>query len=153
MILSFFSTDQRKLYIKVYFSLRLQQQISILLSTISLVCRHRLLPLWIRLYPTCPRYECVCVCLCVCVSKWKESARRMASTTSENRKRKEKKSTEQEEAHFVSRVTVILTREKERDYLLNLHMSQSICFGTWIETGVDFYGWQLVPVQCKKENM
>ena len=44
----------------------------------------------------------------------------MASTTSENRKRNEKKSTEQEEAHFVSRVTVILTREKERDYLLNL---------------------------------
>ena len=43
-----------------------------------------------------------------------------------NRKLKEKKSTEQEEAHFVSRVTVILTREKERDYLLNLHMSQSI---------------------------
>ena len=49
----------------------------------------------------------------------------MASTTSENRKRNEKKSTdlEQEEAHFVSRVTVILTREKERDCLLNLHMS------------------------------
>ena len=69
----------------------------------------------------------------------------MASTTSENRKRNEKKSTEQEEAHFVSRVTVILTREKERDYLLNLHMSQSTCFGTWIETGVDFYGWQSVP--------
>ena len=54
----------------------------------------------------------------------------MASTTSENRKRNEKKSTEQEEAHFVSQVTVILTREKERDYLLNLHMSQSTCFGT-----------------------
>ena len=55
----------------------------------------------------------------------------MASTTSENRKRSEKKSTdlEQEEAHFVSGVTVILTREKERDYLLNLHMSQSTCFG------------------------
>ena len=69
----------------------------------------------------------------------------MASTTSENRKRNEKKSTELEEAHFVSRVTVILTREKERDYLLNLHMSQSTCFGTWIETGVDFYGWQWVP--------
>ena len=64
----------------------------------------------------------------------------MASTPSENRKRNEKKSTEKEEAHFVSRVTVILTREKERDYLLNLHMSQSTCFGTWIETGVDFYG-------------
>ena len=57
----------------------------------------------------------------------------MASTTSENRKRNEKKSTEQEEAHFVSRVTVILIREKERDYLLNLHMSQSTCFGTWID--------------------
>ena len=69
----------------------------------------------------------------------------MASTPSENRKRNEKKSTEKEEAHFVSRVTVILTREKERDYLLNLHMSQSTCFGTWIETGVDFYGWQWVP--------
>ena len=69
----------------------------------------------------------------------------MASTTSENRKHNEKKSTEQEEAHFVSRVTVILTREKERDYLLNLHMSQSTCFRTWIETGVDFYGWQWVP--------
>ena len=69
----------------------------------------------------------------------------MASTTSKNRKRNKKKSTEQEEAHFVSRVTVTLTREKERDYLLNLHMSQSICFGTWIETGVDFYGWQWVP--------
>ena len=56
----------------------------------------------------------------------------MASTTSENRKRNEKKSTEQEEAHFVRRVTVcvILTREKERDYLQNLHMSQSTCFGT-----------------------
>ena len=85
------------------------------------------------------------VCACVRVSKWKESARRMASTISENRKRNEKKSIEQEEAHFVSRVTVILTREKERDYLLNLHMSQSTCFGTWTETGVDFYGWQWVP--------
>ena len=60
----------------------------------------------------------------------KESNRRMASTTGENRKRNEKKSTEQEEAHFVSRVTVILTRKKERDYLLNLHMSLSTCFGT-----------------------
>ena len=68
--------------------------------------------------------------VCMYVSNEKESARRMASTTSENRKRNEKKSTEQEEAHFVSRVTVILTREKERDYLLNLHMSQSTCFGT-----------------------
>ena len=48
----------------------------------------------------------------------------MASTTSENRKRNEKKITEQEKAHFVS---VTLTREKERDYLLNLHMSQSTC--------------------------
>ena len=72
---------------------------------------------------------CACVCVCVCQNE-KESARRMASTTSENRKRNEKKSTEQEEAHFVSQVTVILTREKERDYLLNLHMSQSTCFGT-----------------------
>ena len=35
----------------------------------------------------------------------------MASMTSENRKRNEKKRTEQEEAHFVSRVTVTLTRE------------------------------------------
>ena len=69
-------------------------------------------------------------CVCVCVKNEKESARRMASTPSENRKRNEKKSTEQEEAHFVSRVTVILTREKERDYPLNLHMSQSTCFGT-----------------------
>ena len=97
-------------------------------------------------------FVCVCVCVCVCVfvcgcvcQNEKESARRMASTTSEYRKRNEKKSTEQEEAHFVSRVTVILTREKERDHLLNLHMSQSTCFGTWIETGVDFYGWQWVP--------
>ena len=72
-----------------------------------------------------PQHSCVCVC-----QNEKESARRMASTTSENRKRNEKKSTEQEEAHFVSRVTVILTREKEGDYLLNLHMSQSTCFGT-----------------------
>ena len=70
---------------------------------------------------------CVYVCVCVCQNE-KESARRMASTTSENRKRNENKSTEQEEAHFVSRVTVILTREKERDHLLNLHMSQSTCF-------------------------
>ena len=46
----------------------------------------------------------------------------MASTTSENRKRNEKKSTEQEDLNFVNRVSVILTREKERDYLLNLHM-------------------------------
>ena len=53
----------------------------------------------------------------------------MASTTSKNRKRKEKKSTEQEEAHYVSRVTVTLTSEKERDYLLNLQMSQYTCFG------------------------
>ena len=72
---------------------------------------------------------CVCVGVCVCQNE-KESARRMASTTSENCKRNEKKSTEQEEAHFVSRVTVILTTEKERDYLLNLHMSKSTCFGT-----------------------
>ena len=77
-----------------------------------------------------PLYYCASVSVSVCVKMKKESARRMASTTSENRKRNEKKSTEQEEAHFVSRVTVILTREKERDYLLNLHMSQSTCFGT-----------------------
>ena len=51
------------------------------------------------------------MCVCVCQHE-KESARRMASTTSENRKRNEKKSTEQEEAHFVSRVTVILTKRK-----------------------------------------
>ena len=90
------------------------------------------------------------VCVCVCVCQNEESARRMASTTSENRKRNEKKSTEKEEARFVSRVTVILTREKERDYLLNLHMSQSTCVGTWIETGVDFYGWQCVCYNGKK---
>ena len=72
---------------------------------------------------------CVCACVRMCLHE-KKSARRMASTPSENRKRIEKKSTEKEEAHFVSRVTVILTREKERDYLLNLHMSQSTCFGT-----------------------
>ena len=89
-------------------------------------------------------------CVCVCVCQNEESARRMASTTSENRKRNEKKSTEKEEARFVSRVTVILTREKERDYLLNLHMSQSTCVGTWIETGVDFYGWQCVCYNGKK---
>ena len=53
----------------------------------------------------------------------------MASTTSEYRKRNEKKNTEQKEAHFLSRVTVTLTGEKERDYLLNLHMSQSTSFG------------------------
>ena len=40
----------------------------------------------------------------------------MASTTSENRKRNEKKITEQEKAHFVSRITVTLTREKEIPY-------------------------------------
>ena len=74
-------------------------------------------------------HKVIDVCVCVCQNE-KESARRMASTTSENRKRNEKKSTEQEEAHFASRVTVILTRKKERDYLLNLHMSQSTCFGT-----------------------
>ena len=88
---------------------------------------------------------CVCACACVCQNEKKRVPDWMASTPSENRKRNEKKSTEKEEAHFVSRVTVILTREKERDYLLNLHMSQSTCFGTWIETGVDFYGWQWVP--------
>ena len=99
---------------------------------------------FILLFYTVILWFCVCVRVCVCQNE-KESARRMASTTSENRKRNEKKSTEQEEAHFVSRVTVILTREKERDYLLNLDMSQSTCFGTWIEKGVDFYGWQWVP--------
>ena len=36
----------------------------------------------------------------------------MASTTSENRKRNEKKSTEQEEAHFVSRVSCHPDRRK-----------------------------------------
>ena len=36
-------------------------------------------------------------------------------------------------------------RKRERDYLLNLHIAQSTCFGTWIETGVDFYGWKWVP--------
>ena len=36
-------------------------------------------------------------------------------------------------------------KKRERGYLLNLHMSQSTCFGTWVETGVDFYGWQWVP--------
>ena len=81
----------------------------------------------------CAARTCVCVCVRACVrvcQNEKKSARRMASTPSENRKRNEKKSTEKEEAYFVSRVTVILTREKERDYLLNLHMSQSTCFGT-----------------------
>ena len=83
---------------------------------------------------------CVCVCVCVCVyvcvcvhacvracvcvlSKWKESGRRMASTTSENHKRNEKKSTEQERAHFVSRVTVILTREIERPSTKSTHVT------------------------------
>ena len=61
--------------------------------------------------------------LCVCVSKWKESARPMASTTSKNRKPNEKKSTEQEEAHFVSRVTVTLTREKERLSTKSTHVT------------------------------
>ena len=39
----------------------------------------------------------------------------MASTTSENHKRNEKKSVEQEEANFVSRITVTLTIEKKRE--------------------------------------
>ena len=97
-------------------------------------------------------HVCVCVCVCVCVlcvsvSKWK----RECQTNGKHYKRKSqaqwKESTEQEEANFVRRVTVILTREKERVYLLNLHMSQSTCFGTWIETGASrtFYGWQWVP--------
>ena len=76
---------------------------------------------------------CVCVraCVCVCLNE-KRVQDGMASTTSENCKPNEKKSTKQEEAHFVSRVPVILTgeRERERDYLLNLHMSQSTCFRT-----------------------
>ena len=37
----------------------------------------------------------------------------------------------QEEANFISWITVTLTREKERNYLLNLHMLQSTCFRTW----------------------
>ena len=81
----------------------------------------------------------------------------MTSTTRENRKRNEKKSTEQEEAHFVSLVTVILTREKERNPLLNLHMTQSTCFGTWIEIGVDSVLWMTMgpkgQYSAKKENM
>ena len=68
---------------------------------------------------------CVCVCVCVCVKMKKrvpdEWQARQAKIASGN----EKKITEQEEAHFVGGVTVTLTREKERDYLLNLHMSQS----------------------------
>ena len=46
----------------------------------------------------------------------------MASMTSDNRKRYEKKSTEQEEAHFVSRVTVTLTRENERRSTKSTHV-------------------------------
>ena len=72
-------------------------------------------------------YMSTCVCVCVCQNEkrmpyeWQARQAKIASA---------KKSTEQEEAHFVIRVTVILTREKERDYLLNLHMSQSTCFET-----------------------
>ena len=94
---------------------------------------------------------CVCVGVCVCLcqnekrvpDEWQARQAKIASAM--------EKSTEQEEAHFVSWVTVTLTREKERDYLLNLHMSQSTCFVTWIETGADFYGWQwCVCVTMKK---
>ena len=41
----------------------------------------------------------------------------MASTPSENRKRNEKKSTEKEEAHFVSRVTVMHPDKRKRERL------------------------------------
>ena len=87
---------------------------------------------------------------------------------------------EQVEARFVSWVTAVLTRERKISDLqnlhrflvggkitinrhkavhtfldnMNLHMSQSTCFGTWIETRIDpkddsgFQG----PLQCIKEN-
>ena len=79
----------------------------------------------------CFSFSFLFMCVCVCVKNENESARRMASTTSENRKHNEKKSTEQEEAHFFSRVTVILTREKERDYLLNRDRSRLL----WMTVG------------------
>ena len=68
--------------------------------------------------------------VCVCVKMKKRVPDEWQALQAKIAKRNEKKSTEKEEAHFVSRVTVILTREKERDYPLNLHMSQSTCFGT-----------------------
>ena len=88
----------------------------------------------------------VCVCVCVCVSKWK----RECQTNGKHDKRKSQ--AQWKEKYRIGRGPFRQSshchpdkRKRERDYLLNLHMSQSTCFGTWIETGVDFYGWQWVP--------
>ena len=75
-------------------------------------------------------YVCVYMCVseCVCENEKKVPEKRQTTLASHN----ERNITEQGEARFVSRVTVILTREKERCKncsLLNLHLSQSTCFG------------------------
>ena len=50
-----------------------------------------------------------------------------------------KKITTRVRGPFHQSITAILTEEKreKRSSLLNLHMLQSTCFETWIETGVD----------------
>ena len=49
-----------------------------------------------------------------------------------------KKITTRVRGQFHQSITAILTEENEkRNSLLNLHVLQSTCFGTWIETGVD----------------
>ena len=74
---------------------------------------------------------CVCVCVCVCVCQNeercpKEKQARQARFTSHN----DKKIAEQEDAHFLSRVSVTLTSigENGRNYLLSLHNSKSTFF-------------------------
>ena len=87
-----------------------------------------------------------CACKCVCVSQWKKSARRMASTTSDTGDTSSKQQQAQRKENYNKRKRPVSSvdhchpyrRKKEkRSSLLNLHMLQSTCFGTEIETGVD----------------
>ena len=86
------------------------------------------------------RFNCVCVCYnekkCQTNGKHDERHRRyfkLAAASTTQRKLQQEK-----EARFISRSLPSLQKKKEkRSSLLNLHMLQSTCFGTYIETGVD----------------
>ena len=88
------------------------------------------------------RRVCLCVCLChnekKCQTNGKHDVRhrryfKYAAAITTQRKLQQEK-----EAHFISQSLPSLQKKKEkRSSLLNLHMLQSTCFRTSIETGVD----------------
>ena len=87
----------------------------------------------------------VCVCVCVCATMKKRCQTNGKPNKRHRRYFKEaaastlqRKLQQEKEARFISRSLPYLQRKKTgRSSLLNLHMLQSTCFGTWIETGVD----------------